>query len=312
MPANAPSFPSRTRFDIARNAPIASREQKRSHEHGHIRSGGESMTPRPADQATRDRVLRDFDTTLLLEAGAGTGKTTVLVGRILALVRTGRATLDRIVAITFSENAAGELNLRLREEMEDALAAATDEAERERLLTASTDLERAPVSTIHAFAASLLRERPFEAGLDPGFSVAAEIAGERTLEDAWEAWFDARMAEADPVLVRALTLGLKIEDLRKAARRMAADRDVLGRPAPRPAFALDPLRNRLREAVTKFGSYKPRCTDTEDDAYGEILRLEATLARADRADGLALERLLRELYVVANRGKQTNWKPKEA
>src|SRR5262249_40601420 len=53
-------------------------------------------------------------------------------------------------------------------------------------------------------------------------------------------------------------------------------------------------------------------TDPEDDAYGEILRLEATLARADRASGLALERLLRELYVVPNRGKQTNWKPKEA
>jgi ATP-dependent helicase/nuclease subunit A len=58
------------------------------------------MTRPPADQAVRDRVVRDFDTTLLLEAGAGTGKTTVLVSRILALIQTGRATLDRIVAIT--------------------------------------------------------------------------------------------------------------------------------------------------------------------------------------------------------------------
>jgi ATP-dependent helicase/nuclease subunit A len=44
------------------------------------------------------------------------------------------------------------------------------------------------VSTIHAFAAALLRERPFEARLDPGFQVAADIAGERVLDDAWEAW----------------------------------------------------------------------------------------------------------------------------
>jgi ATP-dependent helicase/nuclease subunit A len=125
------------------------------------------MTRPPADQAVRDRVVRDFDTTFLLEAGAGTGKTTVLVSRILALVRTGRATLDRIVAITFTEKAAGELKLRLREGIEDALERTQQEDERQRLLAAATDLERAPVSTIHAFAAALLRERPFEAGLDP-------------------------------------------------------------------------------------------------------------------------------------------------
>jgi len=85
-------------------------------------------------------VVRDFDTTFLLEAGAGTGKTTVLVSRILALVRTGRATLDRIVAITFTEKAAGELKLRLREGIEDALAQAGTEQERDRLRAAETDL----------------------------------------------------------------------------------------------------------------------------------------------------------------------------
>ena len=114
--------------------------------------------PPAADQAVRDRVVRDFDTTFLLEAGAGTGKTTVLVSRILALVRTGRATLDRIVAITFTEKAAGELKLRLREGIEDALE--THEGTRtsaQRLLAAATDLERAPVSTIHAFAAGAPR-----------------------------------------------------------------------------------------------------------------------------------------------------------
>ena len=125
----------------------------------------------PADQTTRERVVRDFDTTLLLEAGAGTGKTTVLVSRILALVRSGRAPLDRIVAITFTEKAAGELKLRLRDGIEEALESEGEEGRRQRLLAASHDLERAPVSTIHAFTAALLRERPFEAGLDPGFGV---------------------------------------------------------------------------------------------------------------------------------------------
>jgi ATP-dependent exoDNAse (exonuclease V) beta subunit len=268
--------------------------------------------PAPADAAVRDRVVRDFDTTFLLEAGAGTGKTTVLVSRILALVRSGRATLDRIVAITFTEKAAGELKLRLRDEIEKALETSGDESERARLLDATRDLERAPVSTIHAFTAALLRERPFEAGLDPGFAVAADIAGERVLEDTWDAWFDARMSAADPTLVRAFTLQLKVEDLRKAGRAMASQRDILGRPEPRPPFNPAAFRDRVRESLTTLKPLKKSCTDEEDDAYQQVLRLEVFLARAERADGLALERLLRELDVDANKGRQPNWSPAQA
>ncbi len=165
----------------------------------------------PADQSVRDRVTTDFETTLLLEAGAGTGKTTVLVKRILALLRAGRAPIDRIVAITFTDKAAGELKGRLRDDIEEALESASGE-ERERLSRAAADLERAPVSTIHAFASSLLRERPFEAGLDPGFAVAAEVASDRTFDDAWDAWLEERMA-------RGRRRPRPGDDLRPEARR---------------------------------------------------------------------------------------------
>jgi hypothetical protein len=113
------------------------------------------LTRPSADQPVRGRVGHDFDTTFLVEAGAGTRKTTVLLSRALALVETGRATLDRIVAITFTEKAAGELKLRLREGIEDALDKAKGEEERQRLRTAATDLVRTPVSTIHAFVQAL-------------------------------------------------------------------------------------------------------------------------------------------------------------
>ena len=75
------------------------------------------MTDLP-DAEARHRILTDFGTTLVVEAAAGTGKTTALVGRIVALIREGLGTLDRIVAVTFTEKAAGEMKLRLRTEIE--------------------------------------------------------------------------------------------------------------------------------------------------------------------------------------------------
>ena len=152
----------------------------------------------PADQAVRDRVVRDFDTTFLLEAGAGTGKTTVLVARILALVRSGRATLDRIVAITFTEKAAGELKLRLRDEIEQAIETRATRPERERLLAATHDLERAPVSTIHAFtgrscASGRSRPASIPASASPPRSRASACSTTRGKPGSTRG-----MAEADP------------------------------------------------------------------------------------------------------------------
>ncbi len=78
-------------------------------------TAGAAMTDLP-DAEARHRILTDFGTTLVVEAAAGTGKTTALVGRIVALIREGLGTLDRIVAVTFTEKAAGEMKLRLRTE----------------------------------------------------------------------------------------------------------------------------------------------------------------------------------------------------
>jgi ATP-dependent helicase/nuclease subunit A len=264
----------------------------------------------PADQRVRDRVTTDFETTLLLEAGAGTGKTTVLVKRILALLRAGRAPIDRIVAITFTDKAAGELKGRLRDDIERALESASGE-EKERLARAAADLERAPVSTIHAFASSLLRERPFEAGLDPGFAVAAEVASDRTFDDAWDAWLEERMAQGDGVLVRAMACDLKLDALKAAARTVVKERDILGREETSPPFAPDGLLGRMRAAVATLRPLKARCLDPEDDAFQAVLELEADLARAERLDPASREQLFRALGVVAHKGRQESWKTKE-
>src|ERR1700731_314133 len=78
-----------------------------------------------SDQAVRDRIRDDLDVTLVIEAAAGTGKTTALVNRIVSVIGSGRGELARIVAVTFTEKAAGELKLRLRAEIERARHAPT-------------------------------------------------------------------------------------------------------------------------------------------------------------------------------------------
>src|SRR3990172_4729076 len=72
------------------------------------------------DDPARERIRHALDETLIVEAAAGTGKTTELVHRIVNVLAEGRATIDRIVAVTFTEKAAGELKLRLRAGLEVA------------------------------------------------------------------------------------------------------------------------------------------------------------------------------------------------
>src|SRR5215470_7665128 len=130
------------------------------------------------DQHHRDQIANALDDTLVVEAAAGTGKTTELVKRILAVLATGRAKIEEIVAVTFTEKAAGELKLRLREKLEQERAArGTDVAV--RLDSALAKLEEAHVNTIHGFCADLLRERPVEARVDPIFDVLTEAQAQR-------------------------------------------------------------------------------------------------------------------------------------
>src|SRR3954466_11892234 len=109
-----------------------------------------------ADAEARHRIRHDLDSSLIVEAAAGTGKTTELVQRVLSLLRTGKASLARIVAVTFTEKAAGEMKLRLRPEIEKARAEPTMTAEeRKHLDAAVAELEQARIGTIHGFCADL-------------------------------------------------------------------------------------------------------------------------------------------------------------
>ena len=163
------------------------------------------MSARPlADAEARRSIREDLAATLFVEAAAGTGKTTALVSRIVATLREGLGALDGMVAVTFTEKAAGEMKLRLRAEIERALGATSaGSAERERFERALEQLELARIGTIHGFCADLLHERPVEAGVDPLFAVANEDEQRRLLSRAFERWFQ-RALEDPPEGVRRI------------------------------------------------------------------------------------------------------------
>ena len=161
--------------------------------------------PALADRADREQIATALDDTLIVEAAAGTGKTTELVRRIVRVIQTGRAEVTEIVAVTFTEKAAGELKLRLREALEEARGgSASESAERDRLDRALGRLEEAQVSTIHGFCADLLRERPVEARIDPLFTVLTEAQAARMYDDGFHQWLESELADPSEGVKRSL------------------------------------------------------------------------------------------------------------
>ena len=137
-----------------------------------------SVPPPDDDARARAAIRDDLDATLVIEAAAGTGKTTELVNRILRVLEAGPTTMEEIVAVTFTEKAAGELKLRIREAIETARSKARDVAELARLDAALERLEEAHVNTIHGFCRRADSGTPVEARVDPLFGVLTELQAE--------------------------------------------------------------------------------------------------------------------------------------
>ena len=139
----------------------------------------------PGDQAARDRIGRSLDENLFVEAGAGTGKTTALVARMVALVVDEGIPIEEIAAITFTEKAAAELGDRFRRTLENVAREDDDPERRRRADTALADADLAALTTLHGFARRLLTDHPLEAGLPPGFEVLDEISSGLDFDDRW-------------------------------------------------------------------------------------------------------------------------------
>ncbi len=213
-----------------------------------------------ADASARERIANDLETNLLVEAGAGSGKTTALVSRMAALVSSGTADVAEIAAVTFTRKAAGELRerfqMRIEERIREERADPQDDGlVEERLRRALEDIDRSFVGTIHSFCARLLRERPLEVGLDPGFEElpVEERVGLR--HRFWASYLERLTCDSDPILEELSMAGLRPAHLDGLFAQLVENPDVEfptdGREAPEPS-ELGPIREEL-EAIVDHG-----------------------------------------------------------
>jgi ATP-dependent helicase/nuclease subunit A len=201
------------------------------------------------DEASRVRARTATDRNIVVTAGAGTGKTTLLVDRLIYLLlhRQPPLPLNDIVALTFTNKAATEMKVRLRIRL-------TELRDQEAARAALLQLEQSQIGTIHSFAAHLLRLYPIEGAVDPAFQQDEGLQFEEQFERDWRDWLDGELGPDGrhhdawrPVLAL-----LSLDDLRTLAKALCGeliplDSVTAGQGVPLPP----PIRQWLRELADR-------------------------------------------------------------
>ncbi len=202
----------------------------------------------PADQAERELILNELNTSMLVEASAGSGKTTAMVGRMVALLREGVCTMPALAAMTFTNKAAGEIRSRFQQALLQAAQSEANASKRRRMEQAIEESDQCFIGTIHAFCGRLLRERPLEAKIAVAFEEIDEERDALLRQETWERFVETCYAEDDELIHRLDAVGLSFADLREAFTTFADYPDVDDWPCtPVSAPATKALLNKLED-----------------------------------------------------------------
>ena len=259
------------------------------------------MTTATNDQATLDSIVYQLDANFIVEAGAGTGKTYALVSRVVALVKNG-VRMQNIAAITFTEAAAAELSERIRSRMEqllneghpdnydDLLAQGLNNEGRSLIRQAIAELDQPTVQTIHSFASQLLRDRPLDAQLPPGWANLDEVEASQRFADQWNKWLQlalgdptkapAELGALQPLLRRLIESGAKPSQWQDIAQVFSKNYDRLGGTAKIADGSLNGLCERFRQELKELLC---KCDDPSDTLYVQITR---GIAAVDTVQGV--------------------------
>lgn len=243
------------------------------------------------DNHARRTAIADHHRSLLVEAGAGSGKTAVMAGRIAMMLAEGIAP-RHLAAVTFTELAASELVIRVREfvaelsaghippELRAALPDGLAGHHHANLQAASAAIDEITCSTIHGFCQRLIKPYPVEADIDPGAGIMDRDQGSLTFDDIVEDWLRAQLDGAQGDLLAELVLydaEATVALVRGIAAALRAHRHAMA-PA---AQALPPLIAAFRQAADAFAAFLAD-TDAKDD---DTTAMSALLSEA--ADALA-------------------------
>ena len=269
------------------------------------------------DQLERELAAPDRGTPYIGAAAGGTGKTTRLGGRVMTIIRERQVSLAQVVAITFTEKAAGELKIKLRKRLEEC--AQKDSHHRPDYRRALLELDVMPVSTIHAFCGDLIRERPVEAGVEPNFTVADPATAELLRTEIWEQWiaqeFSADCAAARPLLERNIPVesdrSFSLHDVYELLLNYREDLDHLHVKCLDEDALLSDIAE-LRTGMYSDLSVLAGCTNPADSLAVELIKARAWLdaLTVDRQSDLeSVVRWLEARPTLDGRGKgkQAHW-----
>jgi ATP-dependent helicase/nuclease subunit A len=271
----------------------------------------------PVDHDVRERVRTDLGRNLFVEAGAGTGKTRVLVDRVVRLVATGTVSdISRLVAITFTEAAAAELRDRIRTELERGAADhSLPDDERLRCSIARTNIDRATITTLHGFAQRILAEHPLDVGLAPVFDIDDEVQARVRFVERWmhfrDDLFDDKTAAEDLLFLHAL--GFSTDRLRDVARMLHQRWDALvGVEFPVPhwpvidvASITEPIRQAFAVAEPHWPREGDRLIELVDEWAALLAALDDAAAVGDELEVIRV--LLPKIWAPSNQGKAELW-----
>ncbi|KFI25710.1 ATP-dependent endonuclease [Haematobacter missouriensis] len=245
------------------------------------------------DDGARRAAISLHDRSILVEAGAGSGKTAVMAGRIAAMLAEGVAPCS-IAAVTFTELAASELLSRVREfvadlsvgtiatELRVALPDGLCKAHRDNLAAASAAIDEITCSTIHGFCQRLIKPYPAEADIDPGAGVMDRNQADLTFLEIVDGWLRERLSGGQGGVLAEMVLhspGETVALIHKIAENMRR-RPTLTAP---PVSPLDGHLAAFRQATADFASFMEGVAAAEPETVTIVERL--TEMAADVANG---------------------------
>lgn len=200
----------------------------------------------PPDQAQRELIVSELDQSMLVEAAAGTGKTTSMIARMIALLESGRCEIDSMAAVTFTRKAAAQIRVRFQNDLEQAWLKARHQAQSssesagsrqrherlQRLANARDHQQRCFIGTIHSFCARLLRERPVEAAAPLDFHEIEEAQDAELRRRAWRQYVDTLLAVDDPIVQELEQVGLRLSRSSQQRRQVIDELEELGLELP--------------------------------------------------------------------------------